>query len=157
VLGKPRQVVEGTPELERLFVSCTIPTSYQIEGVVRDGDHSQHVSQAIEIWKGGYKGEVVALKVLKISRQNPDISEFTRVSTPRDSRGGLLIIGLTDDTEYLQGIGVDESGQARERPPLLRGVDDHRHFLPGVSLVRKREHRGLSAAAAKCQSIRSGQ
>ena len=41
----------------------TIPTSYKLEGVVREGDYSQGTSQMVEIWKGRYKDEVVALKV----------------------------------------------------------------------------------------------
>ena len=109
MLENPRQGVEGTAELRRLCGQRrTIPTSYKLEGIVREGDHSQHVSQAIEIWKGRYKDELVALKVLKISRQDPHISAFTRVSRPRDSWGrGLLIINLTDNTESVQGTGVN--------------------------------------------------
>jgi len=51
---------------------------------MREGDYSQHISQVIEIWKGRYKDKVVALKVFKVSPQDPQISAFKKVSTLRD-------------------------------------------------------------------------
>ena len=59
-----------------------LPTSYNLEGVVREGDRSKRISQVIEIWKGRYKDEVVALKVLKVPRQDPQILAFEGVSMP---------------------------------------------------------------------------
>jgi len=47
---------------------------------MREGGRSQRISEVIEIWKGRYQGEVVALKVLKVSRQDPRILAFTGVS-----------------------------------------------------------------------------
>jgi len=86
-----------------------------LEGVVREGDHSQCVSKVIEIWKGRYEGEVVALRVLKVSRQYPYTLEFKRVSMPRDppGGGGLFLVVLTEDTVVLHGSGDDETVQAR--------------------------------------------
>jgi len=61
--------------------------SHNLEGVVKEGDHSQPgVSQVIEIWKGRYKGEAVVLKVLKVSPQDPHLPAFKHVSVPRDPR-----------------------------------------------------------------------
>ena len=59
---------------------------YELEGVKREGDYSQRISQFIEIWKGRYKDEVVALKVFKVSPQDPQISAFKMVSMPRNPR-----------------------------------------------------------------------
>ena len=55
---------------------------------MREEDHSEHISQAIEIWKGRYKGEVVALKVLKVSHQGPHILGFKSVSIRCDPPAG---------------------------------------------------------------------
>ena len=53
---------------------------------MREGNHSQRISQVIEIWKGRYGGEAVALKVIKVSRRDPHILAFKRVSMPRYPR-----------------------------------------------------------------------
>jgi len=78
--------MEHTAELRRLCDHHhTIPTSYKLEGVGREGGHPQHTSQVIEIWKGRYKDKVVALKILKVSRQDPHLLAFARVSVlPHD-------------------------------------------------------------------------
>ena len=62
---------------------------------MREGDHSKRISESIEIWKGRYKDEVVALKVLKVSRQDPHVLAFTRVSTLRDLQGGGSCLALS--------------------------------------------------------------
>jgi len=62
----------------------TIPTPYTLEDVTKEGDHPQYVSNVAEIWKGRYKDKVVALKILKVSHQDPQILGFKRVSTPDD-------------------------------------------------------------------------
>jgi len=54
---------------------------------VRDGSHSRRISQIIEIWRGRYKDEVVALRVFKVSRQDPHVLAFVSVSMPRDPLG----------------------------------------------------------------------
>ena len=45
-----------------------VPASYEISDVVAQGDRAQHISGVTEIWKGIYDGEVVAMKVLRLSR-----------------------------------------------------------------------------------------
>jgi len=81
--------MESTAKLRRLCDRHrTIPTSYRVEGVVREGGYSQPISQVIEIWKGRYRGEVVALKVLKVSRQDPHVLAFTSVSISCDLQRG---------------------------------------------------------------------
>ena len=73
--------LERTRKLRQLCVDFhTIPTSYKLEGVTREGD-PQRVSQGITVWKGRYKGEAVTLKVFEVSRQDPHIAPFKRVST----------------------------------------------------------------------------
>jgi len=91
----------------------TVPTSYKLEGVVREGDYCLHISQVIKIWKGRYGDEVVALKVFKVPRQDPHILEFKRVSTSRGSLGErLLIIILVGGTADLLGNGERKMPQA---------------------------------------------
>jgi len=63
---------------------------------VREGDYSQRISQVIEIWKGRYKDEAVALKVFKVSHHDPQLSAFKKVSMPWDPCGGLLFILIFD-------------------------------------------------------------
>jgi len=47
---------------------------------MREGDHSQRISEVVEIWKGRLQDEVVALRVLKVSRQDPDTPTLQSVS-----------------------------------------------------------------------------
>jgi len=68
----------------------TIPTSYKLEGVVREGDNPQRTFRVVETWKGRYKDEVVALKILKVSRRDPHMLAFKRVSIPRNHPGGVV-------------------------------------------------------------------
>jgi len=56
---------------------------------VRVGDYSQRISEVIEIWKGRYNGKAVALKVLKVSHQDPHIPLFKRVSMLCDPLAGV--------------------------------------------------------------------
>jgi len=49
----------------------TIPVSYQLEGVEKEGECAQRISTATEIWKGRYMGEVVALKIPRVPRDSP--------------------------------------------------------------------------------------
>ena len=87
-----QELTRGSPRLgddaDELVRLCgrhhSIPTSYKLEGVMRVGNHSQHISEVIEIWQGMYKDEVVALKVLKVSRQDPHHDGFKRVSMLHD-------------------------------------------------------------------------
>ena len=80
---------ERTAKLRQLCGHhCTIPTSYQLEGVMREGDHSKRISESIEIWKGRYKDELVRLKVFKVSRRDPHVLGFTSISMPSDLWGG---------------------------------------------------------------------
>ena len=64
----------------------TIPRSYHLEGVEKGGDHAQHISRTTEIWKGMYKGDVVALKVLRVSREDPYTQRVKSVSGSCDLR-----------------------------------------------------------------------
>ena len=48
----------------------TVPTSYKLEDVVKEGDRPQCISQVTEIWKGRYNDEAVALKVLRVPRDD---------------------------------------------------------------------------------------
>ena len=59
-------------ELRRLYGHYrTVPNPYRLEGVVKEGDSAQQISQVTEIWECRYNGEVVALKVLRVPRGDP--------------------------------------------------------------------------------------
>ena len=61
---------------------CIVPTSYKLKGVVKEGDRAQRISQVTEIWKGRYNDEVVALKVLRVPRDDPHVQRTKSVSIP---------------------------------------------------------------------------
>ncbi|KAF9785451.1 kinase-like domain-containing protein [Thelephora terrestris] len=46
----------------------TVPTSYELPGVVKQGDRALHASMMTEIWEGMCGGKVVALKVLRLHK-----------------------------------------------------------------------------------------
>jgi len=64
---------------------CTVPTSYQLEGVTKEGDCPQRICQETEIWKGGYNGEVAMLKVFRGPRDY-HVQKTKSVSTLSDPR-----------------------------------------------------------------------
>ena len=114
-----------------------LPEQYiygELRGVVREGDHSQHISEVIEIWKGRYKDEVVALRVFKLSNQDPDTPALKSVGTLGDPPG-LFIIVLMSDTAAFLGSGNDGMVQARQCFPFLWGIDGRHRLLPCISLV----------------------
>jgi len=80
------------PSIIKLRKLCgkhrTVPTSYKLEGVEKEGEYAQYISKfkPTETWKGRYKGEVVALKVLRVSRDHPSIQRTESVSGSRDLR-----------------------------------------------------------------------
>lgn len=51
----------------------TVPTAYKLEGVEKEGDCPRYQSNVTEIWKGRYRGQSVALKILRVSQDNPEI------------------------------------------------------------------------------------
>ena len=62
----------------------TVPASYQLEGVTKEGDCPKSIFQDTEIWKGRHNGEVVVLKVLKGPRV--DVRKTDNVSTSSNSQ-----------------------------------------------------------------------
>ena len=73
---------------------------------------AQHVSSTTKIRKGKYKWEEVALKVLRVSRDNPLPPTVKSVSVPHDSRmtvffGVILMCG----TGTLPGSSFDQATQ----------------------------------------------
>jgi len=136
-----------------------VPKSYKLEGVVKEGELPQHRQPTgmIEIWKGRYNDEAVALKVLRVPPGDPQIRGIKSVSTLfGPSRVGLFDYVLIDGVAVLQGSGIDDAAQARKYSPFLRGIDDCIRLLPGISLVQEREYHGLSEGGAERQSVRSG-
>ena len=127
----------------------TVPRLYKLEGVIKEGDHPQRISKAVEIWKGRYNDKVVALKVLSVPRDDPHVQRTKGVSTLHITRGGQLVAILTDEVAILRGSGVDEAARAQKHPPFLWDLDDRCRLLPSVSLVRKRKYHGLPEEAAK--------
>ena len=58
----------------------TVPVSYELDDVVTKGAHAQQVSRVTEIWEGVHDGHVVALKVLRLPQDDPDIKTAQEVS-----------------------------------------------------------------------------
>lgn len=57
---------------------------------MKEGECAQRISQVTEIWKGEYNDEVVALKILRVPREDPRAQKAKSVSMWRDSPGGGL-------------------------------------------------------------------
>ncbi|KAF9785750.1 hypothetical protein BJ322DRAFT_737526 [Thelephora terrestris] len=51
----------------------TVPAAYKLEHVIKEGSKPQSISRVTEIWKGGHKGEEVAVKILRVSLDNPEV------------------------------------------------------------------------------------
>ena len=54
---------------------------------MKEGNHAQHITVVTEIWKGRYNNEVVALKILRMARDDPQIQRTKSVSVSHDSPG----------------------------------------------------------------------
>lgn len=57
-----------------------LPASYELGDVAKQGDRAQRISWVTEIWKGVFDGKVVALKVLRLSRDDTDRKMAQHVS-----------------------------------------------------------------------------
>jgi len=99
----------------------TVPTAYKLDGVEKEGECAQHNSKT-QIWKGRYKGDVVALKILRLPQEDPSIQRIESVSKSRDLRR-LLPVVLIGGVAALQGSGVDETTRTQKHHPVLRGID----------------------------------
>ncbi|KAF9648576.1 kinase-like protein [Thelephora ganbajun] len=77
--GNPWSKAESIIKLRRLCGRLrTVPTSYELGGIVKGGDYPQHDSQVVEIWKGRYNDEAVALKILRVPQGSPYIQKIKR-------------------------------------------------------------------------------
>ena len=47
---------------------------------MKEGDNPQHRTLMTEIWKGRYNNEVIALKILRVPRDDPQIQRTKSVS-----------------------------------------------------------------------------
>jgi hypothetical protein len=63
---------------------------------VKGGGPAQRISQVTEIWKGRYNDELVALKVLRVPRDDPQVGGIKSVSTPCDTLGGRVVCRGSD-------------------------------------------------------------
>lgn len=136
----------------------TVPTAYKLEGVEKEGDCAYSRSDVTEIWKGRYRGEFVALKILRVSQDNPEIPRAKSVRIfVRSSSEGWFVLNLTGTTAVLQGSCVDEAGQPLQHTSILWGINDSLRLLPGVSLVQKWKHYGVFEGESTSQSIQFGQ
>jgi len=89
----------------------TVPTSYKLEGVEKDGDLPQCIHPAgrvTEIWRGRHNGKVVALKIITPLGES-QVQEIKSVNILSVLLGGSLVV-LTDGVAILQGSSVDEGG-----------------------------------------------
>ena len=81
---------------------------------MKEGGRAQRISQVTEIWKGRYNDEVVALKILRVPRDDPHVHETKSVSTTCSSPGvPSPSWHLTHGIAVLQGSSVDEADQTR--------------------------------------------
>jgi len=79
--GKLESKGKSVIELRRLCGKHrTVPKSYILEGAEREGECAQHKSKTADIWKGRYKGEVVALKILRVPQDGPYAQKTESVS-----------------------------------------------------------------------------
>ena len=53
------------------------------------GDDAHHASQVIDLWKGMYNDEVVALKILRVPQDGPQVPRVKSVSMFRNSHAGV--------------------------------------------------------------------
>ena len=110
-LGTPKGKGERIIELRRLCGKHRIvPASYKLEGVEKEGEFAQRNSTVAGVWRGRYDGKVVALKVLRVSQNDPDRQRIKSVSASCDLRR-LLAGFLKDGVAVLQRSGVDETVQ----------------------------------------------
>ena len=81
---KTKEGPKGERETELLELCSrwhAVPASYELADVVKQGDHAIHTSHVTEIWKGVYGGEVIVLKVLRVSQGgDPDVQKAQQVS-----------------------------------------------------------------------------
>lgn len=61
---------------------------------MKEEDRAQRISQVTEIWKGKYNDEVVALKVLRVPRDSPQVRRTKSVSISCDSHGFLVLVDI---------------------------------------------------------------
>ena len=73
-----------------------VPRSYRLEDVVKEGGRAQRISQVTEILKGRYNDEVVALKVVRVPRYDPQVGGMKSVSTPCDTLRGRVVRRCSD-------------------------------------------------------------
>ena len=99
-----------------------------------------------------HESEVVALKVLRLSQDDPDVQTAQQVSVLRGSLvGGSFAIVLMDGVAVLRGSLGDEADRTRQDSPFLRSVNDHLRLLSGVSMVRKQQYRRLFGEEHGCK------
>ena len=69
-----------------------IPTSYQLEGVVKRWgyEYAQYTSKKAEVWHSKYREKEVALKILKVDRDDPQAQAVESVSMSLDSKTSLF-------------------------------------------------------------------
>lgn len=66
----------------------TVPTSYKLEGIVKEGNTPQCTSEVTEVWKGRYNGKLVAIKVIVAPQDDHRRQSLKSVSSHMFSRGG---------------------------------------------------------------------
>lgn len=112
-LAKKEGGLKGDHYLELLELCIrwhAVPVSYELGVVVKQGDHAQRISWVTEIWKGMHDGEVVALKVLRLSQDNPAMKVAQQVSVLYNPRvGGSFLVILTNGVAVLRGSTFDEA------------------------------------------------
>ena len=84
---------------------CTVPASYQLEGVTKEGDHPQSIFPDTEVWKGRYDGKAVVLKILRGPRVGSRVEKPNSVSTLNDPPAVVLM----GEIAVLRGSRFDEA------------------------------------------------
>lgn len=83
----------------------TVPTPYKLKDIKKLEPFARYASQAAEIWQGVCSGEVVALKIFKVSSDDLDAKS---VSTSYIYLQGICTEGRT---EVLRRSSFDETDQ----------------------------------------------
>jgi hypothetical protein len=106
------------------------------------------------VWKREYRGQEVAVKVLKRS-VNSDLQKIARVSHQwrPNLNPNVLINILTGHVEVLQGVRNVENPPSSERVAAARSDNVRDQVRDGVGLDAQRQHQRVCEEAFGCKPV----
>jgi len=107
-----------------------------------------------DVWKRGYRGQEVAVKVLR-RYTDSDLQKFTRVSRQRSYRFLFIDMLFVIHLEVLQGVRSMERTPSSERvaPAESDNVWDTVH--DSVGMDAEWQHQPICEGPSECKSIRA--